>query len=127
VLVGFLDDVPVLAVTPQADRTMVVADLGRSVRLTEKRRPDMNSPLRVKVRTIDEARASQLLDHGAGAVGETRAAQVARLTYGMVEVFVDLDVTVETLNGGDPTAYRIEVPADDGATAGAVALQTTAA
>jgi hypothetical protein len=127
VLVGFLDDVPVLAVTPQADRTMVVADLGRSVRLTEKRRPDMNSPLRVKVAAIDEARANQLLDHGAGAPGETRAARLAGLTYAMVEVFVDLDVTVETLNGGAPTAYRIQVPADEGTSAGAAALQTAIA
>jgi hypothetical protein len=124
VLVGFLDDVPVLAVTPQADRTMVVADLGKSVRLTERRRPEMNSPLRVNVRTIDEARAHQLVDHGAATVGETRAAQVARLTYGMVEVLVDLDVTVETLNGGAPTAYRIAVPADAGTNAGADSLQT---
>jgi hypothetical protein len=107
-----LSGVPVYASGPANAATLVVADLGASLRRVEHRRPGDPSPVRATVETINQERATQLWDEGERPTGNhgDRAAQEAALVRGYVETHIAIDVEWRNPHHTEPAARRIELP-----------------
>jgi hypothetical protein len=97
---GELAGVAVLAVGPNDALSIVAGQVGRAIRLKERRRPGMTSSLFCDVRAISAERGREFLV--ASEVGDVEAtdANIARLRDGAVELFTRLDFEVLTGDAG---------------------------
>jgi hypothetical protein len=109
---GHLAGVPVLDVGPPSSTYLVVADLSKSARVRELRRPGTQLPLLVDVKPIEQARAEEMLDRGlvALAPGQTHDEGVRVLVDERVEVRVGLDVRFSSRpSDGAGAAFRVRL------------------
>ena len=112
---GQLSGLAVLSVGPNDARGIVAAQVGRAIRLKERRRPGMTSSLFCDVRLISEDRAREFVAAAQMTGQESTDADPQRLRDGAVEVFTLLDFEVLTGDAGAQAA-RIAALAPTGST-----------
>lgn len=110
---GYLAGLPVLAAGTKDGNQVLVAELANVVRVTERRLPGMDRPLRASAKSISVARASAMIDAGAVIVApaQTRDEGIGELVSWRVEVFVDLDYTVAVMDEASAHMRRVTLPA----------------
>lgn len=109
--IGTLAGIPVLSVGPEDARGIIVAQVGRAIRLRERRLPGMTSSLLCEVRPITDERASEFIAD-VEARGMTFGRDAAGLRDGAVEVIVRLDYEVLSGDAGAQAARVSPLPSD---------------
>ena len=110
--IGFLEEVPVVELQARGLRALVVADLGKAVRLVERREADDASPLRVEVSPIDEARVRELVANGFKVDGEESEQTIETFPRTKAEVFIDLNYSAAGVPDSKRAAICVELPPD---------------
>ena len=110
--IGFLDEVPVVELQARGLRALVIADLGKAIRLVERRELEDPSPLRVEVRAVDEARVRELVAKGFKVEGEEPERTIETLPRTKAEVFIDLNYSATGVADSKRAAICVELPPD---------------
>jgi hypothetical protein len=111
-IVATLGGVPVYEPGPPDATTLIVCELGTSVRRVEHHTKD-EPPVNVHVTPIRTERASELLNTGGSVPGvdpDDKDAQERALVNGYVDVHVDMTVDWNAPDNGRVAARRIELP-----------------
>ena len=110
--IGFLEEVPVVELQARGLRALVVADLGKAVRLVERREAEDASPLRVEVKAVTEARVRELVARESNVDEEEAERRIEALPRTQAEVFIDLQYSATGVADSKRAAIRVELPPD---------------